>query len=496
MRSITRIFLTLVLALLLTLNIFAASNTKDGYVEIDGAQFVCLNTVLQGSDIQIKASGGDIQLSEDGLTLQLSTGSVFAKRQGYGVAAMRSAPVVKNGDVYVHADFYEQLLGENGAQQPSLFHGMLFFPGEVLNALDKADDSPFRQKLLNEVLLPTSMQIEAPHVDMGRIFSYTPLSNYPPTLTQELQRLGYRDAASLTYSEYSLASGAQSVREAGLADSLQRYPALADVNPDEMTVSGFTQWQREKTQQDAYKALSESEQAYLADKKITFSDYTYLKKLFYNDVQSQPDSALRAALEAYYQSELSYLREMRNPFSDVSSDDWFFEAAILAYERGVMYGSGNSHSFQPNGLVTRGQLVTMLYRLAGSPAASRRTPYRDVAQDAYYAKAVSWGHQHKIINGTAADRFDPDGAVTREQMISILWRCANEQEADTGAEEAANLTAYRDAAEISEYAIEAMQWACENDLVKGAGNHLLHPKDAVTRAEVAAILQRLAENEA
>ncbi len=90
MRSITRIFLTLVLALLLTLNIFAASNTKDGYVEIDGAQFVCLNTVLQGSDIQIKASGGDIQLSEDGLTLQLSTGSVFAKRQGYRVAAMRS----------------------------------------------------------------------------------------------------------------------------------------------------------------------------------------------------------------------------------------------------------------------------------------------------------------------------------------------------------------------------------------------------------------------
>lgn len=492
MRNITRIFLTLVLAVLLTLNIFAASNTKAAYAEIDGAQFVCLNTALQGSDIQIKASGNDIQLSEDGLTLQLSTDSVFAKRQGYRVAVMRSAPVVKNGDVYVHSDFYEQLFGENGAEQPSLFHGMLFFPGEVLNALDKPDDSLFRQKLLNEVLLPTSMQIEAPHVDMGRIFSYTPLSNYPPTLTQELQRLGYRDAASFTYSEYSLASGAQSVRGAGLTDSLQRYPELADVNPDAMTVSAFTQWQREKTQQDACAALSESERAFLAEKKITFSDYTYLKKLFYNDVQSQPDGTLKAALEEYYQSELSYLREMRNPFSDVSSDDWFYEAAISAYERGVMYGSGNSHSFRPNDPVTRGQLVTMLYRLVGSSAASQQTPYRDVAQDAYYAKAVSWGHQNKIINGTAADRFDPDSAVTREQMISILWRCAS----DRGTEEAANLAVYRDAAEISEYAVEAMQWACANGFVKGGSDQLLHPKNAVTRAEVAVILQRLAENEA
>ena len=174
-------------------------------------------------------------------------------------------------------------------------------------------------------------------------------------------------------------------------------------------------------------------------------------------------------------------------FADVSETDWFCEEVRWAVENGIFQGVGNG-LFAPEQALTRGQLVTVLYRMAGSPELKAEANFRDVAADSYYAKAVAWANENGIVLGMGDGTFDPDSAVTREQMVTIFFRYAKFCGVKT---EAGTLNAFRDAASVSDYAREAMGWAVKAGLVKGDGQDLM-PKATASRAQAAAILHRFA----
>lgn len=174
-------------------------------------------------------------------------------------------------------------------------------------------------------------------------------------------------------------------------------------------------------------------------------------------------------------------------FADVSETDWFCEDVRWAVENGIFQGVGNG-LFAPEQALTRGQLVTVLYRMVGSPEPKAEANFRDVAADSYYAKAVAWANENGIVLGMGDGMFDPDSAVTREQMVTIFFRYAKFCGVKT---EAGTLDAFRDAASVSDYAREAMGWAVKAGLVKGDGQDLM-PKATASRAQAAAILHRFA----
>lgn len=174
-------------------------------------------------------------------------------------------------------------------------------------------------------------------------------------------------------------------------------------------------------------------------------------------------------------------------FADVSETDWFCEDVRWAVENGIFQGVGNG-LFAPEQALTRGQLVTVLYRMVGSPEPKAEANFRDVAADSYYAKAVAWANENGIVLGMGDGTFDPDSAVTREQMVTIFFRYAKFCGVKT---EAGMLDAFRDAASVSDYAREAMGWAVKAGLVKGDGQDLM-PKATASRAQAAAILHRFA----
>ena len=176
-------------------------------------------------------------------------------------------------------------------------------------------------------------------------------------------------------------------------------------------------------------------------------------------------------------------------FGDVARSDYFFDAVEWAAEQGIMDGVGGG-LFAPHSACTRAQLVTILYRLEGSPAASAN-PFNDVARGSYYEKAVAWAAEHGIVNGYGDGLFGPNDRITREQFAAILHRYAQYKKLDVSVGEDTNILSYNDATSISDYAFPSMQWACGAGLLKGANGDLL-PKNTATRAQTATILYRLA----
>lgn len=176
-------------------------------------------------------------------------------------------------------------------------------------------------------------------------------------------------------------------------------------------------------------------------------------------------------------------------FGDVARSDYFFDAVEWAAEQGIMDGVGGG-LFAPHSACTRAQLVTILYRHEGSPAASAN-PFNDVARGSYYEKAVAWAAEHGIVNGYGDGLFGPNDRITREQLASILYRYAQYKKLDVSVGEDTNILSYNDATSISDYASPSMQWACGAGLLNGANGDLL-PKNTATRAQTATILYRLA----
>ena len=178
------------------------------------------------------------------------------------------------------------------------------------------------------------------------------------------------------------------------------------------------------------------------------------------------------------------------PFADVSGSDWFYNDVRYVYEKGIMDGTG-ADRFSPNAPLTRAMIVTILYRMDGSPAMSGASDFKDVDSNKWFAKAVAWAAANGIVNGYGSGLFGPNDPVTREQLAAILYRYAvyGGMTAVTLEE---NLGSFADTAQLSAYAIQAMNWAVGQGLINGSGSNLV-PKAQATRAQVAAIIHRYLE---
>ena len=177
-------------------------------------------------------------------------------------------------------------------------------------------------------------------------------------------------------------------------------------------------------------------------------------------------------------------------FSDVQEKDWFCEAVTYVSSQGLMNGMEGT-LFGPHAPMTRGMLVTVLYRMAGSPAAPVGMPFQDVDPDRYYAKPVAWAAWYGIVNGYEGNRFLPDRAVTREELAVIFYRYAQYRQYDTG--QRGDLRVFADHQKVQTYSWEALSWACGAGLMNGMDGNQIAPQGLAVRAQVAAILQRFCE---
>jgi len=181
-----------------------------------------------------------------------------------------------------------------------------------------------------------------------------------------------------------------------------------------------------------------------------------------------------------------------NPFTDVTTDSWFYDAAMFVYERGLMNGIG-ADLFGPDIATTRGMLVTILWRQDGAPEAVYDGELNDVPDTMYYAPAVKWAAANGIMGGYGDGKFGPDDSITREQMAAILWRYAQYKGYDVSVTED-SISDFNDVSAISNYAVPAMQWVCSEGIMSGKPGKILDPTGTAKRSEIAAMLMRFLEN--
>ena len=176
------------------------------------------------------------------------------------------------------------------------------------------------------------------------------------------------------------------------------------------------------------------------------------------------------------------------PFDDVRRGDWFYDDVRYVYETGLMNGTAN-RIFAPSISTTRAMIVTILWRLEGSPVVNFAMRFRDVVQNAWYSEAVRWAAANGIVTGYTEQTFGPNDNIAREQLAAILHRYAKYKGLDVSVGEDTNILSFDDAQTISGYAVPAMQWACGAGLMQGSNRKLL-PTAEATRAQVAAMLHR------
>ena len=177
-------------------------------------------------------------------------------------------------------------------------------------------------------------------------------------------------------------------------------------------------------------------------------------------------------------------------FSDLVYTAWYHDGVHYALENGLMVGMGDT-MFGPDSKVTRAQLVTILWRMEGSPVVNYLMTFEDVPQDAWYAEAVRWATAEKIVNGYSSFEYGSNDEITREQMATMLYRYMQYKGYDISTK--ADINSYTDFDNISEYAVEAIQYAVGSGLIKGKSANTLNPKDTATRAEIATLMQRFCE---
>ena len=242
-------------------------------------------------------------------------------------------------------------------------------------------------------------------------------------------------------------------------DAVKKVIAMIDELPSAKKVTLNDQKDVEAARK-AYDALSKANQA-----KVT--NYEDLVEV---------EEALKALLAT------PEMPEINNPFVDVADDVYYTDAVLWAVENNITSGTG-ADTFSPNAICTRAQVVTFLWRAAGSPAPkSTEMPFADVEAGAYYAAAVQWAVENNITGGTSATTFDPNGECTRGQIVTFLWRAE-------GYPAAAAVNAFADVAADAYYNAPVL-WAVANGITNGTSATTFSPADSCTRAQVVTFLYR------
>lgn len=214
------------------------------------------------------------------------------------------------------------------------------------------------------------------------------------------------------------------------------------------------------------------------------------------------DGSISAAGGAYNAEQQTYSFNVLNgvtamasfPFTDVPAGAWYYGAAVYAYNNGLFAGD-SATTFAPNQTMNRAMLVTVLWSLAGKPAPKGVNTFSDVPNGEWYTNAVTWAAENSVVTGVGSGRFDPNGAVTREQAAVILYKYAQSKGYDVSAR--ADLTAFPDAGSVSDWAQDALAWANATGLIQGTvygSKTILDPQGSASRAQVAAILRSYVEH--
>ncbi|WP_151076263.1 S-layer homology domain-containing protein [Flintibacter sp. KGMB00164] len=179
-------------------------------------------------------------------------------------------------------------------------------------------------------------------------------------------------------------------------------------------------------------------------------------------------------------------------FADVPEDAWYEDAAGYVYKHGLMAGTSVT-TFAPDVTTSRAMIATILWRMAGSPVVNYAMNYTDVAQGQWYSEAVRWATSEGVVSGYG-DSFGTNDPITREQFATMLWRYAQTQGYDVSIGEDTNILSYTDVADLSEYAIPAMQWAVGAGIINGTGDgSTISPLGQATRAQAAVMLMQFCE---
>lgn len=180
-----------------------------------------------------------------------------------------------------------------------------------------------------------------------------------------------------------------------------------------------------------------------------------------------------------------------HPFTDID-DHWAEGDIIAAYNAGLVNGTGDGTTFSPDTNLNRAMFATLLYRLAGEPSVSGTHPFTDVPSGQYYSNAVLWAYQNNVITGTGdGTTFSPNDIVTREQMVTMLYRYAKFAGVDTSA--SASLASFPDHAAVSTWAEAGMKWAVAEGIIQGGSDGKLLPQGYTNRAQAATVLVRFAD---
>ena len=208
------------------------------------------------------------------------------------------------------------------------------------------------------------------------------------------------------------------------------------------------------------------------------------------DPQSPPDQ------EQTPQEEPSWIRCERdsncvlNAFSDLDPSSWYHDGIHYVLVNSIMNGTSGK-TFEPDGKTTRAMIVTMLWRLEGSPLVKENMSFKDVPENQWYTDAIRWAASKGIVNGYSKNEFGPADYVNREQLAAILWRYADYQGRDTGSgSEEDPLGRYTDTEQISSWAMNALKWSVSAGIIQGMDDTHLRPEKNSNRAQVATMLMR------
>ncbi|MGI6012986.1 MAG: S-layer homology domain-containing protein [Oscillospiraceae bacterium] len=180
-----------------------------------------------------------------------------------------------------------------------------------------------------------------------------------------------------------------------------------------------------------------------------------------------------------------------NPFIDVADTDWYYGTVMYNYTNGIMKGT-SENTFEPDIALNRAMVAQILYNLEGKPKVESYDHFTDVAADAWYADAVNWAAETKLVLGYEDDTFRASNSAVREQMATILYRYAEYKGYDMKG--SSDLSEFTDVSEIHDWALEAMRWAVHYEIFKGRGEGILAPRELAKRSEVAQLFMNFQEN--
>lgn len=178
-------------------------------------------------------------------------------------------------------------------------------------------------------------------------------------------------------------------------------------------------------------------------------------------------------------------------FEDIDTNEWYHEDVDYVVLENLMNGVADN-KFSPHNPTTRAMIVTILYRLENEPNVNNRIIFADVEDDKWYTDAIAWANEKNIVLGYGNDNFGPHDNITREQMVTILYRYAKYKKYNVKNIDETVILAFKDVDKVSEWAYEAMKWACSNEIIKGIDDKI-KPQNSTERCQIAAILHRFCE---